>query len=91
MPKIDLKLSKGIFVASVAASFILLFIESRKTARVIKSRDIAYGYTCIGAYRYYTVKSYAYFCFYGEIEKGRVFKEVVAFFCFFVLKGRVAL
>jgi hypothetical protein len=86
-PNISLTVSKWVFVGSIAASFLLLFIEFTKTRRVIRSRDIAYGFTCIGAYRYYCVRSYAHYCLFNKINNNQSFTEKVAFFCFFVLKG----
>lgn len=41
-----------LIVASVFASFVLLFLEWRKAKKIINSDDISYAFTSIPAYRY---------------------------------------
>jgi hypothetical protein len=85
---IDLQTSKWIFFASIVCSFLLLLWELRKTIRIIKSRDIAYAYTCTGAYRFYSVRSYSHYCLFSQINNSRKKTDRIAFFVYFTLKGK---
>ncbi|KAK9701307.1 Potassium transporter [Basidiobolus ranarum] len=78
---------RWIFVASIGVSYILLFLEMRKTRAIILSRDISYTFTSIMANRYYTLRSYAHYCFFKQIHNQKRFKDELAFFVFFSLKG----
>ncbi|ORY01939.1 hypothetical protein K493DRAFT_334787 [Basidiobolus meristosporus CBS 931.73] len=78
---------RWIFVASIAASYILLFLEMKKTRAIILSRDISFTFTSIMANRFYTLRSYAHYCFFKQIHNQKRFKDELAFFIFFSLKG----
>ncbi|KAK9763904.1 Potassium transporter [Basidiobolus ranarum] len=78
---------RWIFVASIAFSYILLFLEIRKTRIIILSRDISFTFTSIMATRYYTLRSYEHYCFFKQIHNQKRFKDELSFFVFFSLKG----
>ncbi|ORX92608.1 hypothetical protein K493DRAFT_225285 [Basidiobolus meristosporus CBS 931.73] len=78
---------RWIFVGSIFVSYILLFLEARKARAVILSRDISFTFTSIIANRYYTLRSYAHYCFFNQIHNQKRFKDEMAFFVFFALKG----
>ncbi|RKP10108.1 hypothetical protein THASP1DRAFT_8937, partial [Thamnocephalis sphaerospora] len=82
-----LKYGRWVFFASIIFSFLLILWELRKTARIVKSRDIAYAYTCNGAYRFYSIRSYAHFCLFAQINNSRRKTDRIAFFVYFTLKG----
>ncbi|RKP25164.1 hypothetical protein SYNPS1DRAFT_16083, partial [Syncephalis pseudoplumigaleata] len=84
---INIEIAKWIFFVSIVCSFLLLLWELRKAVRVVKSRDIAYAYTCTGAYRFYSVRSYSHYCLFSQINNSRKKTDRVAFFCYFTLKG----
>ncbi len=54
----------GIIVASISLSILLLAVEWWKARKVIKSQDISYSITNGVSYRYYSIQSYARFCFF---------------------------
>ncbi|KAI9592304.1 hypothetical protein BDF19DRAFT_346225, partial [Syncephalis fuscata] len=85
--KSHLDIIKWIFFASIVSSFLLLLWELRKAVRVVKSHDIAYSYTCTGAYRFYSVRSYPHYCLFSQINNSRKKIDRVAFFVYFTLKG----
>ncbi|ORX98150.1 hypothetical protein K493DRAFT_214713 [Basidiobolus meristosporus CBS 931.73] len=78
---------RWIFVGSIAASYVLLFLEISKARAVILSGDISFTFTSIIANRYYTLRSYAHYCFFNQIHNQKRFKDELAFFVFFALKG----
>ena len=78
---------KYIYLFCVAASVLLLAIDVRKARRIIKSRDISFAFTSNIAYRYYSIRSYAYYCFFEQISHATRTKDVLALFVFFRLKG----
>ena len=85
---INIEVSKWIFFVSIIFSFLLLLWELRKTIRIVKSHDIAYAYTCTGAYRFYSVRSYPHYCLFSQINNSRKKTDRVAFFVYFTLKGK---
>ncbi|CAI2179647.1 18990_t:CDS:2 [Funneliformis geosporum] len=86
-PKIPFVVSKWIVVGSICFSFLLLFIEVRKARLIVASRDISFAFTSIVAYRYYTLTSYAHWCFFQEIRSQQKGQDKIAFFVFFSFKG----
>ncbi|RIB24532.1 hypothetical protein C2G38_1997812 [Gigaspora rosea] len=87
-PAISFSISKWIFVGSIIMSFILLFLEMRKARTIVKSDDISFSFTNKIAYRYYTLTSYAHWCFFQEIQdREKIFPDKVAFHVFFEFKG----
>ncbi|KAI8846845.1 hypothetical protein BC829DRAFT_255184 [Chytridium lagenaria] len=60
-----------VILISILISLILLFVDCRNARTVIKSRDISYAYTTPVAYRYYSIKSFAYFCLFNQIQNSR--------------------
>ncbi|CAG8697426.1 36076_t:CDS:2 [Gigaspora margarita] len=86
-PAISFSISKWIFVGSILMSFILLFLEMKKAYTIVKSGDISFSFTNKIAYRYYTLTSYAHWCFFQEIQdREKVFPDKVAFHVFFEFK-----
>ncbi|RKP14959.1 hypothetical protein BJ684DRAFT_7796, partial [Piptocephalis cylindrospora] len=86
-PAVDFEITRWIFVACIAMSFLLLLYEARKARRIVRSRDIAYAFTNVMAYRTYCVTSYAHYCFFCHIEKSKKTTDTIAFFIFFSLKN----
>ncbi|KAF0482317.1 pheromone-regulated K+ transporter prm6 [Gigaspora margarita] len=87
-PAISFSISKWIFVGSILMSFILLFLEMKKAYTIVKSGDISFSFTNKIAYRYYTLTSYAHWCFFQEIQdREKFFPDKVAFHVFFEFKG----
>ncbi|PKC61583.1 hypothetical protein RhiirA1_275053 [Rhizophagus irregularis] len=86
-PKIPFSISRWVFLGSVVVSFILLFIEVRKAKKIIASGDISYAFTSTVATRYYTLTSYAHWCFFQEIINQQRTQDRIAFFVFFAFKG----
>lgn len=87
-PKIPFSISRWVFLGSVVVSFILLFIEVRKAKKIIASGDISYAFTSTVATRYYTLTSYAHWCFFQEIINQQRTQDRIAFFVFFSFKGK---
>lgn len=77
----------GIVFGSMFFSFLFLIIEWRKARRIIKSRDISYALTSNVSYRYYSIQSYAHFCFFEKIKNSRRTVDVMAFYVFFTFKS----
>ncbi|CAG8517898.1 2645_t:CDS:2, partial [Cetraspora pellucida] len=86
-PPIPFAITKWIFVGSILISFILLFLEMKKAYAIVHSRDISFSFTNMIAYRYYTLTSYAHWCFFMEIQDRENWKDKVAFYVFFAFKG----
>ncbi|CAG8575343.1 1758_t:CDS:2 [Funneliformis caledonium] len=86
-PKIPFIISKWIVVGSIFISFVLLLLEVRKARLIVASRDISFAFTSIVAYRYYTLTSYAHWCFFQEIRNQQKGQDKIAFFVFFSFKG----
>jgi len=61
---IPFKVGQWLFVGCILFSFVLLAYESRKTKRIIASRDISYAFTNVMANYYYSLRSYNHFCFF---------------------------
>lgn len=85
--QIDSKIKIILIVASVFVSFVLLFIEWYKARAIIRSRDISYAFTSKTAYRFYAIRSYAYYCFFYQIQNSRKTTDLVAFFVYFRFKN----
>jgi len=79
--------SKWLFVGCVIFGFLLLAYESRKTKRIIASRDISYAFTNVMANNYYSLRSYAHFCFFDHISNSTKLSDDFAFFIFFTFKS----
>ena len=71
---------------SVVVSFILLFVDWRKSFLIIKSRDISYAFTSTVSYRYYVIRSYAHYCFFSKINNSKKTKDTCAVWVYFQLK-----
>jgi hypothetical protein len=76
-----------LIMSSLLFSFILLYFEWQKAAKIIESRDISYAFTSVVAYRYYAIRSYAHFCLFSQIQNSRKTVDVLAFWVFFEFKG----
>jgi len=74
---------KWLFVGCIIVSFLLLAYESRKSKKIIASRDISYAFTNIMANNYYSLRSYDYFCFFDHISNSTKTSDDFAFFVFF--------
>ncbi|KAK9719339.1 Potassium transporter [Basidiobolus ranarum] len=85
--QISFKYTRWIFTASILASYVLVFFEFKKARAIIRSRDISFAFTSIIANRYYTLRSYPHYCFFNQIHSQKRFKDDVAFYVFFALKG----
>ncbi|CAO3638414.1 unnamed protein product [Cunninghamella blakesleeana] len=86
-PKIPMYISKWIYVACIALSFIFLAWDIRKARIVMASRDISYSVTNNIVYRYKSVKSYNVFCLFVKIGRSKRFSDSIAFYVFFTLKS----
>ncbi|CAG8471907.1 3725_t:CDS:2 [Scutellospora calospora] len=86
-PKIPFSISKWIYIGCIFASFLLLAWDIRKAIAIMKSRYISFAFTNIVAYRTYTLKSYAHFCFFSKINNYQKPVDRIAFFVFFAFKG----
>ncbi|CAH1762061.1 8607_t:CDS:2 [Entrophospora sp. SA101] len=86
-PVIPIAVSKWIFLGSILASFLLLILDGVKAKSILISKDISYTFTNTVAYRYYTVKSYSYYCFFSQINNSQKITDRIAFFVFFTFKG----
>jgi len=79
--------TKWLFVGCVIFGFLLLGYESRKAKRIIASRDISYAFTNVMANNYYSLRSYAHFCFFDHISNSTKTSDDFAFFIFFTFKS----
>ncbi|CAG8482918.1 990_t:CDS:2 [Cetraspora pellucida] len=86
-PKIPFYVSKWIYIGCIFASFLLLAWDIRKAKRIMDSKYISLAFTNIVAYRTYTLKSYAHFCFFSKINNSQKLVDKIAFFVFFSFKG----
>lgn len=84
---IDFNVGKWLFVGCIIFSFLLLAYESRKAKKIIASRDISYAFTNVMANNYYSLRSYAHFCFFDHISNSTKTSDDFAFFVFFVFKS----
>lgn len=78
---------KWLFVGCIIFSFLLLAYESRKSKKIIASRDISYAFTNVMANNYYSLRSYDHFCFFDHISNSTKTSDEFAFFVFFVFKS----
>jgi len=78
---------KWLFVGCIIVSFLLLAYESRKSKKIIASRDISYAFTNIMANNYYSLRSYDHFCFFDHISNSTKTSDDFAFFVFFTFKS----
>ncbi|TFK76020.1 hypothetical protein BDN72DRAFT_809920 [Pluteus cervinus] len=78
---------KWLFVGCIIFGFLLLAYESRKSKRIIASRDISYAFTNVMANNYYSLRSYSHFCFFDHISNSTKLSDDFAFFVFFVFKS----
>ncbi|RUS14598.1 hypothetical protein BC937DRAFT_93575 [Endogone sp. FLAS-F59071] len=86
-PKIPFYIGKWVYVGCILLSFLLLALDIRKARMIIASGDISYAFTSITAYRYYSFRSYAHYCFFNKINDSKKTMDEMAFFVFFQLKG----
>jgi hypothetical protein len=87
-PPVPWKISRWLYIASIAVSFVLLVWEGRKAMRIVGSRDIAYAYTNIAAFRFYSIRSYSHYCFFSQIGVTQSLLDRIAYFVYFTLKGK---
>lgn len=78
---------KWLFVGCIIFSFLLLAYETRKSKKIIASRDISYAFTNIMAQHYYSLRSYDHFCFFDHISNSTKLSDDFAFFVFFTFKS----
>jgi len=83
---IPFTIAKWLFVGCILFGFLLLAYESRKTKKIIASRDISYAFTNIMANNYYSLRSYDHFCFFAHINDSTKTTDNFAFFIFFTFK-----
>lgn len=83
---VSFQIGKWVFVGCILFSFLLLAYETRKTKRIIASRDISSAFTNVMANHYYSLRSYDHFCFFCQIENSTKKKDDFAFFVFFTFK-----
>ncbi|CAG8496168.1 8795_t:CDS:2 [Paraglomus occultum] len=86
-PKVPIYISKWIFLGCIFMSFALLAWDMKKARSIIQSKDISYAFTSTIAYRYYTLRSYAHYCFFCQINNSKKLRDEIAFFVFFAFKG----
>ncbi|KAG4085143.1 hypothetical protein H8356DRAFT_1062372 [Neocallimastix lanati (nom. inval.)] len=72
---------------SISITYLLSYLEWEKAKKIIKSQDISFAFTNLVAYRYYCIKSYAYYCFFQLIQDHTKRSDDIAFFVFFTFKG----
>jgi len=84
---IPFQTGKWLFVGCIIFGFLLLAYESRKTKKIIASRDISYAFTNIMANHYYSLRSYDHFCFFEHISNSTKTSDDFAFFVFFAFKS----
>jgi hypothetical protein len=85
--EIPAHITKWLFIACIILSFALLAYETRKTKKIIASRDISYAFTNIMANHYYSLRSYDHFCFFEHISNSTKLSDDFAFFVFFTFKS----
>jgi hypothetical protein len=83
---ISFDVGKWLFVGCILFGFLLLAYESRKSKKIIASRDISYAFTNVMANHYYSLRSYDHFCFFDHISNSTKKKDDFAFFIFFTFK-----
>lgn len=76
-----------IYVSCLVASLSLFVIDARQARRIIRSHDISFTFTNTLAYRFYVYRSYVYFLFFEQINNLKRFKDNMALFVFFRLRG----
>ncbi|RIA87700.1 hypothetical protein C1645_695823 [Glomus cerebriforme] len=86
-PKIPIYISKWIYVGAILMSFIILAWDIKKARPIIASRDISYTFTSLVATRFYTLRSYAHYCFFCQIQESTKIVDDIAFFVYFSFKG----
>ncbi|CAG8692837.1 7216_t:CDS:2 [Funneliformis caledonium] len=86
-PKIPFFVSKWIYVIAILMSFFILAWDIKKARPIIASRDISYTFTSLVATRFYTLRSYAHYCFFCQIQESTSLADSVAFFIYFTSKG----
>lgn len=79
-------IGKWVFVGSIIFGFLLLGYESRKSKKIVASRDISYAFTNVIANNYYSLRSYDHFCFFDHISSSTKTSDDFAFFVFFTFK-----
>jgi hypothetical protein len=84
---IPFSIGQWLFLGCIIFSFLLLAYESRKTKKIINSRDISYAFTNVMANHYYSLRSYDHFCFFDHISNSTKTSDDFAFFVFFVFKS----
>lgn len=84
---IPFETGRWLFVGCIIFSFLLLGYETYKARKVIRSRDISYAFTNVMANNYYSIRSYAHFCFFSHISNSTKTSDDFAFFVFFVFKS----
>ncbi|KAH7105380.1 hypothetical protein BKA62DRAFT_689482 [Auriculariales sp. MPI-PUGE-AT-0066] len=78
--------AKILFCSCILFSFLLLAYETRKSKKIIASRDISYAFTNVMANSYYSLRSYDHFCFFCQINDSTKTTDNFAFFVFFSFK-----
>ncbi|KAL1916332.1 uncharacterized protein VTP21DRAFT_5949 [Calcarisporiella thermophila] len=78
---------KWVYFGCIIFSFLLLTYDVYRARAIIASRDIAFSFTSTITYRFYVLRSYAYYCFFSRIHESKTRSDEVAFFVFFTLKG----
>ncbi|CAG8447108.1 7351_t:CDS:2 [Funneliformis mosseae] len=86
-PKIPFFVSKWIYVIAILMSFFILAWDIKKAWPIIISKDISYTFTSLVATRFYTLRSYAHYCFFCQIQESTSLADSVAFFIYFTSKG----
>ncbi|KAF8222765.1 hypothetical protein L208DRAFT_1370823 [Tricholoma matsutake] len=84
---IPFQTGKWLFVGCIIFGFLLFAYESRKSKKIIASRDISYAFTNVMANHYYSLRSYDHFCFFEHISDSTKTSDDFAFFVFFAFKS----
>eukprot|EP00835_Amoeboradix_gromovi_P000013 NODE_1_length_95616_cov_0.657642.p13 type:complete len:414 gc:universal NODE_1_length_95616_cov_0.657642:41109-42350(+) len=76
-----------LYIISVLFSSLLSLYEWRIARKIIKSGDIASAFTSEMASTYYSLGSFAHFCFFQVVSNSTKLRDNLAFFVFFSFKN----
>jgi hypothetical protein len=86
-PQLPFYISKWVFCVAILISFIILAWDIKKARPIIISKDISYTFTSLIATRFYTLRSYAHYCFFCQIQESTKVADTMAYFVYFTFKG----
>ena len=76
-----------LYIFSVLGSSLLSMYEWRIAQKIIQSKDIASAFTSEMASTYYSIRSYAHFCFFQIVSNSTKLRDNLAFFVYFSFKN----